>query len=118
MRIVRRVICLLILFTVIAIVCLLAFRSKYHDVITALAQTQVKNATSDLINDAIDKQIRNGTIQYDRMVYFEKDLEGKITALKTPVLRFRLLKPTMIFLPSLLIKPSLSMTESKSALAP
>ena len=59
------------------------FRSKYRAVINALAQTQVKNVTSDLINDAIDRQICDGTIQYDRMVYFEKDLDGKITALKT-----------------------------------
>ena len=96
MRIVRRTICLLILLAVIAIVCLLAFRSKYHDVITALAQTQVKNATSDLINDAIDKQIRNGNIQYDRMVYFEKDLEGKITALKTNMSEVNRLKTDLL----------------------
>jgi len=41
------------------------------------------NATSDLINDAIDRQIQSGNIQYDRIVYFEKDLNGQITALKT-----------------------------------
>ena len=43
----------------------------------------VKNVTSDLINDAIDEQIARGDIQYDRIVYFEKDLNGRITALKT-----------------------------------
>ncbi len=51
--------------------------------IIGLAQTQVKNATSDLINDAIDRQIEDGNVQYDRIVYFEKDLDGRITALKT-----------------------------------
>ena len=45
-----------------------------------LAETQVKNTASDLINDAISKQIAQGTIQYDRIVYFEKDLDGRITA--------------------------------------
>lgn len=59
------------------------FRKKYRDTICTLAETQVKNATSDLINDAIDKQIETGNIQYDRIVYFEKDLNGRITALKT-----------------------------------
>ena len=39
--------------------------------------------TSDLTNDAIAKQIAAGDIQYDRIVYFEKDLDGRITALKT-----------------------------------
>ena len=58
-------------------------RGQYHDVVQELAQTQVKNVTSDLINDAIDRQIEDGTVAYDRMVYFEKDLDGRITALKT-----------------------------------
>lgn len=62
---------------------LMLLRGKYYDVVLELANTQVRNATSDLINDAIDHQIQRGTIAYDRMVYFEKDLEGKITALKT-----------------------------------
>lgn len=50
------------------------------------------NATSDLINDAIDKQIENGDIRYDRVVYFEKDLDGKITALKTNMSEINRLK--------------------------
>ena len=63
----------------------LMLRSRYRDVIRDLAETQVKNTTSDLTNDAIAKQIENGSIQYDRIVYFEKDLEGHITALKTNI---------------------------------
>ena len=59
------------------------FRSKLYPVVESLAETQVKNVTSDLINDAIDEQIAKGDIQYDRIVYFEKDLNGRITALKT-----------------------------------
>ena len=61
----------------------LIFRGKYRALICDLAQTQVKNTTSDLTNDAIAKQIAAGDIQYDRIVYFEKDLDGRITALKT-----------------------------------
>ena len=58
-------------------------RGQFHDMVRDLARTQVTNGTSDLINDAIDRQIEQGTIAYDRMVYFEKDLDGRITALKT-----------------------------------
>ena len=63
-----------ILFIILAVVGLVFFRYKYHSIICGLAETQVKNTTSDLINDAIDKQIENGNIQYDRIVFFEKDL--------------------------------------------
>ena len=60
-------------------------RSKYYAVISELARTQVTNATSDLINDAVAEQISGGQIAYDRIVYFEKDLSGRITALKTNI---------------------------------
>ena len=71
-------------------------RSKYRHVIQELAQTQVKNTTSDLTNDAIAKQIADGIIQYDRIVYFEKDLDGRITALKTNMSEVNRLKTDIL----------------------
>ena len=76
----------LIRFGLLAAVCLiflLTLRYKYRDVIIELARISVKNTTSDMINDAIDLQVTEGNIAYDRIVFFEKDLEGRITALKT-----------------------------------
>lgn len=73
-----------------------ALRSKYRTIIEELAQTQVKNTTSDLTNDAIAKQIADGKIQYDRIVYFEKDLDGKITALKTNMTEVNRLKTDIL----------------------
>ena len=75
---------------------LVFFRVRYNATIRALAQTQVINATSDLINDAIDKQIASGTIQYDRIVFFEKDLNGNITALKTNMSEVNRLKTDIL----------------------
>ena len=79
----RGLVRLFCMFMAAAILLLAIFRTRYHDTIRELAETQVRNATSDLINDAIDRQIETGNIQYDRIVFFEKDLNGKITALKT-----------------------------------
>lgn len=67
------------------IVCFFLLRGRYRYVIRDLAETSVRNSTSDLANDAISTQIENGSIQYDRIVYFEKDLNGRITALKTNI---------------------------------
>ena len=82
-RLLRRGLCILIVAALLAGACLLLFRYKFNKPVRELAQAQVINATSDLINDAIDRQIEVGDIQYDRIVYFEKDLNGGITALKT-----------------------------------
>ena len=87
---------LIIVLLIVVIVGIVLFRVRFNDAIRALAQTQVTNTTSDLINDAIDRQIEDGTIQYDRMVYFEKDLDGRITALKTNMSEVNRLKTNIL----------------------
>ncbi len=92
----RRFIQFLIILFILLVAVFFAFRSRYGTVIRTLSQTQVANSTSDLINDAIDKQIEAGNIQYDRIVYFEKDLNGKITALKTNMSEVNRLKTSIL----------------------
>lgn len=84
------------LLVVIAMGFLLLFRRRFNEPIRTLAQTQITNATSDLINDAIDQQIDAGDIHYDRIVYFEKDLNGRITALKTNMTEINRLKTSTL----------------------
>ena len=97
MRSVLRVVFrLLLVIGIVILILLCIFRIRFHDSIRNLAQTQVINSTSDLINDAIDAQIENGNISYDRIVYFEKDLNGKITALKTNMSEVNRLKTDIL----------------------
>lgn len=86
----------IIVLLALSIFLLILFRLKFNEPIRALAETQVRNTTSDLINDAIDRQIEDGRIQYDRMIYFEKDLNGKITALKTNMSEVNRLKTDIL----------------------
>ena len=95
----RKIGCLfrLFIFLILVLLCIFfGFRKKYQKAIFALSETQVKNATSDLLNDAIDRQIDAGDIHYDRMVYFEKDLDGRITALKTNMSEVNRLKTSVL----------------------
>ena len=90
---------LLFYFAFVMALCLIlfaVFRIRYRDAIRGLAETQVRNATSDLINDAIDRQIESDHIQYDRIVFFEKDLNGRITALKTNMSEVNRLKTEIL----------------------
>lgn len=91
-RVFRRILIVLLVLAVAFVV----LRGKYRDVVRELAQTQVKNSTSDLTNDAIAKQIANGSIAYDRLVFFEKDLDGRITALKTNMSEVNRLKTDVL----------------------
>ncbi len=87
---------LLFFLLLLSVLLLVVFRSRYHSTIRSLAETQIRNSTSDLINDAIDRQIEVGNIQYDRIVYFEKDLNGRITALKTNMSEVNRLKTSIL----------------------
>ena len=71
-------------------------RDRYRDVVADLVRTQVMNTTSDLTNDAIAKQIATGNIAYDRIVFLEKDLDGRITALKTNMSEVNRLKTDIL----------------------
>ena len=88
----------LILFLILAlgIWTFAGLRSRLWPVVRSLARTQVTNTASDLINDAILRQILEGQIQYDRIVYFEKDLNGRITALKTNMSEVNRLKTDIL----------------------
>lgn len=93
---IRNIARVVLLLAVIAFLLLIVFRVRYHDAIRELAETQIRNSTSDLINDAISKQIEAGNIRYDRIVYFEKDLDGRITALKTNMTEVNRLKTSIL----------------------
>ena len=95
-RFLKRMIVLIVILSMVAAFGVTLFRKRYQQVILHLAETQVKNATSDLINDAIDKQIEVGNIHYDRIVHFEKDLDGRITALKTNMSEVNRLKTDIL----------------------
>lgn len=93
---IRRLLRLIVVMLLAVLVLFFILRSKYRLVIEDLAQTQVKNTTSDLTNDAIAKQIASGDIRYDRIVFFEKDLDGRITALKTNMSEVNRLKTDIL----------------------
>ena len=86
--------CVMLLILLLAVFLLL--RDQYDRVIQSLARTQVTNTTSDLTNDAIARQISEGDIRYDRIVYFEKNLDGRITALKTNMSEVNRLKTDIL----------------------
>ena len=95
-RFFRRLALCFVLLILLLCACFFVFRTNFSDAIRSLAKTQIMNSTSDLINDAIDQQIESGNIQYDRIVYFEKDLNGRITALKTNMSEVNRLKTDIL----------------------
>ena len=92
----KRFICKIAVIILLLATLFIFLRLRYNNAIVGLAQTRIRNVTSDLINDSVDRQIENGDVQYDRIVYFEKDLEGRITALKTNMSEVNRLKTNIL----------------------
>ena len=90
----RRLLLLLVLAVLAAAVLLL--RLRMAPLMKQLVVTQAENTMSTLVNEIVNDQIAKGTIDYDRIIYFEKDVDGRITALKTNMSEVNRLKTEIL----------------------
>ena len=74
----------------------LLIRLRLFPLAEDLAVTKITNQTSNLINEAIDQQIRTGAVDYSNMVLLEKDAAGGVTALKTNIAEMNALKTKIL----------------------
>lgn len=72
-----------------ALVALVGFvmllRVRFRPLADGLMQTQLDNQASSAINEAIQEQISDGEIDYDKMVTIEKDEAGNVTAMRANI---------------------------------
>ncbi len=61
-----------------------------------LATARVVNRASYIINEAIESQMQSDEIDYDNIVYLEKDINGTITALTTNINEVNRLKTQIL----------------------
>lgn len=64
--------------------------------LTSLATSSVANAVNQIVFDSVNDAINTGAFQYDQMISFEKDNEGKITAVKSNMPEFNRLQSTIL----------------------
>lgn len=76
----------------IVLVLLICINGSFAPTIRSLAGSTVSNRASNIINEAIEAQLKDGTINYDAIIVLEKDLSGNITAIKTNIAEVNRLK--------------------------
>jgi sporulation protein YunB len=64
--------------------------------LTRLATARVSNAVNRIVTEAVNDAIDQGIFQYDKLIYFEKDNEGKITAVQSNMPEFNRLQSTIL----------------------
>lgn len=61
-----------------------------------LAKARVENRASYIINESIQELLENGEVNYENIVFLEKDVNGAITALKTNIAEVNRLKTQIL----------------------
>ena len=61
-------------------------------ILTSMATARVSNTVNRIVVAAVDEAIQGGEIDYSVLVSFEKDAEGKVTALKSNMAAFNRLQ--------------------------
>ena len=84
--------CLLLLLAA----CLLFLRLTVGPLVQELAKAIVSNKASRIINEAVEAQLRSDDIDYDSIIYLEKDYNGAVTALKTNINEINRLKTEIL----------------------
>lgn len=92
----RRLIGGLVLLTGLLLAGFIIYQKKVNPMLEGMARAMVDNVASNTINEAIDAQIADGNIDYNRLVLFEKDLNGRITAIKTNMTEVNRLKTQIL----------------------
>jgi len=78
----RRFLARALLFALTALVLTLVIfaTSQLRPLLESLATTRVSNTVNRIVSEAVNEAIANGEISYEQLISFEKDNEGKITA--------------------------------------
>ena len=67
-----------------------------HPVLLSLATARVSNTVTGIVTAAVNETIYSGGVDYDQLISFEKDNEGKITAVKSNMAEFNRLQSAII----------------------
>ena len=88
---------LLVLFLLAALLALaIVAMTHLNPVLTSLATARVSNTVNGIVTAAVNETIYSGGVDYDQLISFEKDNEGKITAVKSNMAEFNRLQSAII----------------------
>ena len=69
---------------------------QMKQLLTKLAVTRVTNTVNRIVTQAVNETIDSGEIRYDDLISFEKDNDGKITAVKSNMPEFNRLQSKIL----------------------
>ena len=71
---------------------LVVFTTQMKSMLTRMATSRVTNTVNQIVLESVNLAVDSGKFEYDRMISFEKDNEGRITAVKSNMPEFNRLQ--------------------------
>ena len=97
-RLNRRSLLRFLTLSIVVLVLTLSLRAtaQMRPILESLAVTRVSNAINAIVGEAVDEAIENGDIRYEDLISFEKDNEGRITAVYSNMAAFNRLQSKIL----------------------
>jgi len=80
----------------LAVMLLVLAVGHLRPLLESLAVTRVSNTVNRIVSEAVIEAIDSGEIQYDKLVSFEKDAEGRVTAVHSNMAAFNRLQAAIL----------------------
>lgn len=87
---------ILITLTVLLLTAVIYGSIQMRPILERMAVTRVSNTVNRIVSEAVNEAITNGTISYERLISFEKDTEGRITAVHSNMAAFNQLQAEIL----------------------
>lgn len=87
---------LLLSAVVLALTMLFLATTQMQPLLESLATTRVSNTVNRIVSEAVDEAIETGNITYSDLISFEKDNEGKISAIYSNMAAFNRLQSKIL----------------------
>lgn len=85
----------LLLFVLLFVLSILA-GTQMRPLLTNLATSKVSNTVTRIVTEAVNETIDSGTVRYETLISFQKDNEGKITAVTSNMPAFNRLQSQIL----------------------
>jgi len=81
---------------VLVLAVMLFATTQMRPILESLATTRVSNMVNRIVSEAVDEAIESGNISYSDLITFEKDNEGRITAIYSNMAAFNRLQSSIL----------------------
>lgn len=86
----------ILLILVSALAAVIYVTAQMSPILEQMAVSRVSNTVNRIVSEAVNDSITSGKISYDRMISFEKDADGRITAVHSNMAAFNQLQAEIL----------------------